>query len=225
MGGILTVNAATMSASPDTTPPDALLLIANGCPHCPTVLQGLSELVKTGHIGRLEVVNIGVHPEIAQTHGARAVPWLRLGPFVLTGLQAPAELAHWAERAQSSAAINDYVRERLADGDLAAVLAMLQHAPQQASALVHWLGDPQAELQVRLGAAAVLEHLEGSETLASLIDALTTLTRHADPRIRMDAVYALGLTHRAEVRPILAALREDADAEVRETVHDSLLAL
>jgi hypothetical protein len=198
------------------------LLIASGCPHCPTVLHGLSELVKAGRIGRLEVVNIGAHPDAAQTHGVRAVPWLRLGPFVLTGLQSPATLAQWAERAQSIAAMNDYVRERLADGDITGVLAALQHAPQLADALIHWLGDPQAALQVRLGAAAVIEHLEGSDTLAGLIDALTELTRHTDPRIRMDAVCALGLTHRPKARMNLEALREDIDAEVRETVESVL---
>jgi HEAT repeat protein len=207
------------------TPPDALLLIAPGCPHCPTVLQGLSELLKSGRIGRLEVVNIGVHPDVAQTHNVRAVPWLRLGPFVLTGLQSPAVLAQWVERAQSTDGINEYLRERLADGDIAGVLATLQHTPQIAIALVHWLGDPQAELQVRLGAAAVIEHLEGSDTLASLIDALTALTTHADPRMRMDAAYALGLTHNAAVRSTLEGLRQDADASVRETAEDSLLTL
>ena len=208
-----------------TTPPDALLLIASGCPHCPTVLQGLGELVKSGRIGRLEVINIGVHPDVAQTQGVRAVPWLRLGPFVLTGLQSPAILAQWVERAQSTDGINEYIRERLADGDIAGVLATLQHTPQIATALVHWLGDPQAELQVRLGAAAVIEHLEGSDTLASLIDALTALTTHVDPRMRMDAAYALGLTHNPAVRSTLEGLRQDTDASVRETAEDSLLAL
>lgn len=214
-----------MPADPALTPPDALLLIAPGCPHCPTVLQGVSELLKSGRIGRLEVINIGVHPDVAQTHNVRAVPWLRLGPFVLTGLQSLAVLAQWAERAQSTDGINEYLRERLADGDIAGVLATLQHTPHIAHALVHWLGDPQAELQVRLGAAAVIEHLEGSDTLASLIDALTALTIHADPRMRMDAAYALGLTHHPAVRSTLEGLRQDADASVRETAEDSLLAL
>ena len=45
--------------------PDAELLIAPGCVHCPVVLDGLSALVKAGAIGRLEVVNIAQHPEIA----------------------------------------------------------------------------------------------------------------------------------------------------------------
>ncbi len=214
-----------MPSDSTTTPPDAFLLIASGCPHCPTVLQGLSELVKSGRIGRLEVINIGVHPDVAQTLGVRAVPWLRLGPFVLTGLQSPAVLAQWVERAQSTDGINEYLRERLADGDIAGVLATLQHTPQIATALVHWLGDPQAELQVRLGAAAVIEHLEGSDTLSSLIDALTALTTHADPRIRMDAAYALGLTHNAAARSTLEGMRQDADASVRESAEDSLLAL
>ena len=214
-----------MPSASTTTPPDALLLIASGCPHCPTVLQGLGELVKSGRIGRLEVINIGVHPDVAQTQGVRAVPWLRLGPFVLTGLQSPAILAQWVERAQSTDGINEYIRERLADGDIAGVLATLQHTPQIATALVHWLGDPQAELQVRLGAAAVIEHLEGSDTLAGLIDALTALTTHVDPRMRMDAAYALGLTHNPAVRSTLEGLRQDTDASVRETAEDSLLAL
>ena len=214
-----------MPADSALTPPDALLLIAPGCPHCPTVLQGLSELLKNGRIGRLEIINIGVHPDVAQTQGVRAVPWLRLGPFVLTGLQSPAVLAQWVERSQSNDGVNEYLRERLADGDIAGVLATLQHTPHIANALVHWLGDPQAELQVRLGAAAVIEHLEGSDTLASLIDALTALTTHTDSRMRMDAAYALGLTHNAAVRSTLEGLRQDADASVRETAEDSLLTL
>ena len=53
------------------TPPDALLLIATGCPHCPTVLAGVGDLVKQGKIGRLEVVNIVTHPEVAQALGVR----------------------------------------------------------------------------------------------------------------------------------------------------------
>lgn len=214
-----------MHADSALTPPDALLLVASGCPHCPTVLHGLSDLVKSGRIGRLEVINIGVHPDAAQTQGVRAVPWLRLGPFVLTGVQSPAVLAQWVERAQSIDGINEYIRERLADGDIAGVLATVQHTPQTANALVHWLGDPQAELQVRLGAAAVIEHLEGSDTLATLVDTLTALTTHADPRIRMDAAYALGLTHTAAARSTLERMRQDVDANVRESVQDSLLAL
>ena len=47
---------------------------------------------RTGDIGRLEVVNIGARPDIAQQFGVRTVPWVRLGPFELEGLRSPAEL-------------------------------------------------------------------------------------------------------------------------------------
>ena len=67
-------------------PADALLLIATGCNHCPAVLEGLSRLLKQGRIGRLDVVNLAVHPETGQALGVRSVPWTRIGPFELEGL-------------------------------------------------------------------------------------------------------------------------------------------
>lgn len=213
-----------MSAA--SAPPDALLYIANGCPHCPTVLAGLSELVKSGRIGRLEVVNISAHPERAQAQGVRAVPWLRLGPFELTGLRSPAELAQWAERAQSPEGMAEYLRELLAEGNLAGVRATLEREPQlTGAALILLLGDADAELQVRLGVSAILEDLEGSATLAGLADALGALTRHADARIRLDAAHTLGLSRAPGARAYLEALRDDSDAEVREVAQESLAAL
>lgn len=213
-----------MSAAP--TPPDALLYLANGCPHCPTVLAGLSELVKNGRIGRLEVVNITAHPERAQAQGVRAVPWLRLGPFELTGLRSPAELAQWTARAQSTEGMAEYLRELLTEGNLAGVRATLERAPAQTgAALVQLLGDAEAELQVRLGVSAVLEDLEGSAALSGLVDALGALTLHSDARIRLDAAHTLGLSHASGARAYLEALHNDSDAEVREVARESLAAL
>ena len=80
----------------DSNIPEAVLLLSTQCPHCPTVLQGLSELVKQGVISRLEVVNINVRPEIAERHGIRSVPWVKIGDFELEGLHSPAELRRWA---------------------------------------------------------------------------------------------------------------------------------
>ena len=44
-------------------PPAALLLLSPSCPHCAAVLEGLAALVKEGVVGRLQVVNVAVHPE------------------------------------------------------------------------------------------------------------------------------------------------------------------
>ena len=95
----------------ETARPDALLLLTSTCPYCPTVLAALSDLVKSGDIGRLEVVNIGTRPEIAQQYGVRTVPWMRIGPFELEGLRSPAELKQWVERAGTPEGLAEYFHE------------------------------------------------------------------------------------------------------------------
>ena len=108
-----------MATMPTTARPDALLLITSTCSHCPSVLQALSELVKAGHIGRLEVVNIGFHPEVAQHHSVRSVPWIRIGEFELEGRYLMAELRQWAERAGTPAGLAEYFHDQLKNGALA----------------------------------------------------------------------------------------------------------
>ena len=88
--------------------PDALLLIATGCAHCPTVLDGLCKLLKQGRLGRLEVINIAARPDYAQSIGVRSVPWTRIGPFELEGAQNPSALAEWAERAATGTGLGPY---------------------------------------------------------------------------------------------------------------------
>lgn len=97
------------------TPPDALLFTAPGCPHCATVLQGLNELVKQGLVGKLTVVDVAEHPEQAAEQGVHAAPWLRLGPFTLTG-HSTAELRLWAEWASGEEGIAHYVEHLLKQG-------------------------------------------------------------------------------------------------------------
>jgi len=51
-----------------------ILFIAPGCPHCPAVLQALSELLKDGEIAEMEVSNMALLPEKSQQLGIRSVP-------------------------------------------------------------------------------------------------------------------------------------------------------
>jgi thiol-disulfide isomerase/thioredoxin len=92
-----------------TTAPDATLLIAPGCPHCPKVLQALSEFVKRGEIGSLEIINIAVHPEAAEKAGTRSVPWTRIGAFELVGALTPQEIRETIEKAGRSDPIEPLV--------------------------------------------------------------------------------------------------------------------
>ena len=205
-----------------TTPPDALLLLTSTCPYCPAVLAALNDLVKSGDIGRLEVVNIGAHPEVAQQYGVRTVPWVRLGPFELEGLRSPAELKQWVERAGTPEGLAEYFHELLKEGALPKVSAQAARDPAALEALLRLLGDTDTELTVRIGINAVFEELEGSPVLQRTVPPLTALTSHSDAHIRGDAAHLLSLTRDARARPALEKLLKDEVADVRDIAHEGL---
>jgi hypothetical protein len=203
-------------------PPDALLLLSTQCPHCPTVLQGLGELVKKGLIGRLEVVNILARPDIAQQQGVRTVPWMRLGEFELEGLHSPAELRQWAERAGSEAGLAEYYTELFKRGQLPKALAAIRTYPAHISALLALAEDPDTELTVRIGVSAVMEDAAGSALLRNQLAALMDLAQHSDPRVRSDACHFLALTRSEAALAVLEKLTRDPEPAVQAVAKDSL---
>jgi hypothetical protein len=205
--------------------PDALLLITTGCPHCPAVLAGLSELVKCGAIGKLEVVNLNARPQVAQALNVRTAPWLRLGEFELEGLHSPAELQHWAGRAADPAGMGDYLTALLQGGQLAKTVGYLKRHPQHLAALAQLLGSGDLDLTVRIGICAVFEALEGDANLRAALDTLAALTRHADAAIRADTCHLLALTRDPRAAALIESLLGDAVAPVREAAAEALATL
>ena len=206
----------------NTVPPDALLLLSTQCPHCPTVLQGLGELVKKGLIGRLEVVNIVARPDIAEQQGVRTVPWMSLGDFELEGLHAPGELRQWAERAGSEAGLAEYYTDLFKHGQLSKALAAIRKYPGHISALLALAQDPDTELTVRIGVSAVMEDAAGSALLQNQLPALKDLGQHSDPRVRSDACHFLALTRSEAALAPLETLTRDPAPAVQEVAKDSL---
>lgn len=205
--------------------PDALLLISTHCPHCPTVLAALADMVKQGQIGKLEVVNLEAHPEVAQTLGVRSVPWLKLGLIELAGLRSAAELRDWATKANTEAGVADYFHQLLREGQMAHVLAILHADPTQLTAVLPIIGNVDASLNVRLGAGVLLEEFAQSAALQNLVPRLGELSAHIDARVRADASHYLGLTGHAAARVWLEARLNDEDLDVREIAGESLAAL
>lgn len=205
--------------------PDALLLISTACPHCPTALAALSDLVKQGVVGKLEVVNLEAHPEVAQTLGVRSVPWVKIGVIELAGLRSQAELTEWATKAGTEAGMADYFHLLLKEGQMARVLALLHADSRQLGAVLPIFGNVDASLNVRLGAGVLLEAFAQSDALRVLLPRLGELSTHADARIRADASHYLGLTGATSARIWLEARLNDDDADVREIAAESLAAL
>lgn len=211
-----------MADRTNTRAPDAELLLAPGCPHCPAVLTILSELVKHGRLGELRVVNIIERPDLADARGVRSVPWLRIGPFELTGAQSRAEIETWVDRVEDSEGMKIYLRDGLTSGQLANVTAACRRDPALLPHLLSLVADLDTPLNVRIGVGAVLEDLAESGLPTTLIDAITRLANSEHAQIRADAAHFLGLLGTPAAYVKLEALRKDPDPQVREIASDSL---
>lgn len=205
--------------------PDALLLVVASCPHCPAVLAALSGMTKDGIVGRLEVVNVAVHPEVAEEFGVRSLPWLRIGTFELSGLRSRAELEEWVQRAGSESGMADYFHALLKEGSLAQVQAAIARQPALLSALLPIVANPEASINVRVGASVIFEAHVGDAALRALLPQLVDMSAHADRRVRADACFYLGLSRLATAAPALRIGLDDAAAEVREIAADALAEL
>lgn len=214
------MDTPTVQISP--MPPDALLFVAPGCPHCATVLKGLNQLAGQKLIGRLTVIDVAEHPEQAAQYGVRAAPWLRLGPFTLTGAHSPAELRMWAEWANGEAGTAHYVEHLLTQGSYPQAAAFIDADTQRLKPLLAIVADPGAKLGVRLGVSALLEAHANSPSLQKLLPQLAELSRHPDHRVRADACHLLGLTGSAAARAHVEARLRDAHEEVREIAQEAM---
>lgn len=208
------------NALPDI--PDAELLLATGCTHCGIVLDGLSQLVKEGLIGHLQITNIVPQPQRAEQLNVRSVPWTRLGPFILEGQYSPAELRTWAQRATSIDGMSDYIAEELQQGHLNSLIKILNDAPQYLRALIPLLENDETDMQVRLGIDAILESIKDPAQLASLVSDFSRLATHANPRIRADISYYLAQTNSLDAIPALQKLAEDESDEIKEIAREGL---
>lgn len=110
----------------------------------------------------------------------------------------------------------------LLDGQLKNVVSVVERIPAALADLLPIIANPEANMNVRFGASAVLERYAGQVALQSLVPALGLLTGHGDARVRADACHLLGLSGSPDAIKYLEARRDDPDAEVREIAIESL---
>ncbi|MEW8505531.1 MAG: HEAT repeat domain-containing protein [Candidatus Thiodiazotropha sp.] len=208
-----------------TDAPGALLLLSSGCPHCPAVLQNLSQLLKQGRIGRLEAVNIAEHPETAQEIGTRTVPWTRIGRFELEGLVSLGELETWIDMTFREEGAAYYLSHLLKTQHAPQAAIWIERNPDTVADLIGLLESPDTPIVVRIGVGVVAEELQGSSVWQSALNHLDRLARSADAALRADAAHYLGLTHSSAALESLQRMLEDENPDVREIASDSLALL
>jgi hypothetical protein len=210
---------------PEPTPPDALLYIATGCAHCPAVLDGLTRLVKEGRLARLEVVNLSADPRVERPAGVRSVPWTRIGPFELEGALTPGELADWADAAAFGEGWAAYYTHLLENRRLQEVIRRARELPATLADLLNLLSGEETPLSTRIGISAVMEELQDTKALGSILPQLEQLTLSGLAQTRADACHFLGLTGDRRVVPTVRRLLDDEDPEVREIAVETLALL
>ena len=138
--------------------------------HCPAALAALSEFIKQGKIGRLDITNITTKPDIAAARGVRSVPWLKIGPFELLGAHSRSELATWIERANAPEGRQDYLKELLTDGELERATATCRRDTQFLPALLALSADLDTPFAARIGVGAILEELGPEGLLRGFVE-------------------------------------------------------
>jgi hypothetical protein len=116
----------------------------------------------------------------------------------------------------------DYFHILLMEGGLKQVIAIIDSRPELLADLLPIVGNPDASMNVSLGASAVFERYAGKEPLRMLVMKLGKLSEHADARVRADASHYLGLSRSPLARSFLEARLADDSAEVREIAQDGL---
>jgi len=206
-------------------PVHATLLVAPGCSHCIQVKQVLKELLEKGQIAKFDLVDISTDVDRAEKLGVRSVPWLQLNAIELQGAHSRDEIIYWVKQATLKEGRQALFDSLLEVGQLSQVESMLRRTPGALTDLLVLFSDQQRQINVRIGASAVLESLRGSGLLEQAINEIGMYTQHEEVSTRIDACHVLSFTQHPKARKFLIQAMEDANAEVREVAQESMDAL
>lgn len=207
-----------------TTPAktEALLFIAPGCAHCPTVMAHLATLVKEGEIARLEIINIHQYPELAATHNVRSVPWLKLADYILTGSYSLDEIRQWSRLTHSEEGLQQYIEQQLSGGELNKIITEIKNYPGWLKTIINLLRDDDTSMQVRLGIDSIMENMAGTEALQSQVDALGQLAQTVHPSRLADIIYYLGLSKSHNAITHIEQFLQHENPDVVEACNDAI---
>ncbi|MBI5785099.1 MAG: HEAT repeat domain-containing protein [Rhodocyclales bacterium] len=119
----------------------------------------------------------------------------------------------------------DYFHILLMEGGLKKVVEIVDSRPELLADLLPIVGNPDASMNVSLGASAVFERYARKEPLRVLVMKLGKLSEHADARVRADACHYLGLSGSQLARSFLEPRLQDDSTDVREIAADGLAEL
>ena len=115
-----------------------------------------------------------------------------------------------------------WLDDLLANGNIGKATRFVQSSPGAMQALLALFADPESQLNIRIGISAIMEELEESTLLKSVVAELGALTRNKDARIRGDACHYLALAGAQQAIQFIKPLLQDEDPDTRELARESL---
>lgn len=212
-----TANAEHLSAE---------LFIATGCSHCPVVMAELSQLLKNGKLGSLNISNIAVDNKRADQLNIRSVPSFILSgsdsSMLFSGNYTPAEIQKWTEIALSENSMVKYIESFLEQGELMAVTQAIQLAPETFTSVINMLKDEETSMHVRIGLDALLENFANTEILQQHIPSLLKLASENNVRLQIDALHYLALSGDKNIKAFLEEKTSDDDKQIKNAATEAL---
>jgi len=203
-------------------PVHAILLVAPTCPHCPQMKEILTGLLAQGDLASLEIIDISIDLERAAQLGVRTVPWCQLNTLELQGTHSRDEVVYWLDQAAREAGQQQLFDSLLEIGQLSQVESILRRQPVAMHDLLVLFADQERQINVRIGASAVLESLQGSGLLEQAVDEIGAYTQDRNVSTRIDACHVLSFVEHPSALMFLRKALQDSNAEVREVAEESL---
>ncbi len=200
----------------------ATLLLSTHCSHCSSLLESLSTLVKLAELRHIHIINIEAAPEIALKYAVRSVPWLKIGDYILTGVQDIAALRQRIEWTKNKAELVGKFDLMLSNAEAYQVVEIIQADNSKLDAILQLLEDPATIMSSRIGIGVIMEEFADTELMQSYRERLEKLLEAKEIRIRADAAHYLSLTASRQAIVALKKHRKDDNADVREIIEDSI---
>jgi len=197
------------------------LFVMSGCSLCPQMERLFDEMHKSGAINELQVLDVTEHPELAQQHNIRSVPFYLINGVAFTGLKSKKEIDQLLSQ-KSEQNWSVLIKQELSEGQLETVEALIREKPSAQEAMLMLLADAETELVVRIGLTAIIESLAEGPLLAPYEAQFISLAEHEDERIAVDALYYLFLLDSPASMKTLAEIERSGKPVLREHAQELL---
>jgi len=197
------------------------LFVMPGCSLCPQMERLFDEMHKSGAINELQVLDVTEHPELAQQHNIRSVPFYLINGVAFTGLKSKKEIDQLLSQ-NSEQNWSVLIKQELGEGQLDTVEALIREKASAQEAMLMLLADAETELVVRIGLTAIIESLAEGSLLAPFEEKFIRLAEHEDERIAVDALYYLSLLDSPASMKTLTEIERSDKPVLREHARELL---